>query len=497
MDRWGRRSLGLLEITLRDRWRLTEGHATVELPTVDCYPRPAAQRTRVVLSRLPSRLGEHPSRSPGEGLEFTGVREFVPGDRQRRVNWPATTRRGRLQLNTFAAERTQNVVIVADASSEVGEPGSTPADLALRGSAAAARAYLAVRDRVGFVIYQRSVRWLAPGFGARHYYRIMDLMLADPGLADMRSREAGITRLPRAGLPPGSLILVFSPLLDRQAGRDAQGPEGAGLLRPDHRRAERRAVGPQGQPQRARPPDLADGAAGDQVLAARARHPARALGRRAEPGRAAGPVHPEGHGEPPVRFGPRDRATGAAGLLAAACVVWSASPLSGTGHVGPVLLAAAAACAAASVAQLALGPDPGDSLVYLNPVLRAVRMLADLVRRWPWAEGLVIAALVLEALHRSRPWHTGLLGAALLAYLLAVHLAESRARLAVLRPQAPLLAAGLGLLALAAGAAMLPAATGSAADLMAVLAALAAIAVGAPGPAAGMTGPQRATAPTA
>ena len=40
VTRWGRRSLGVLEITLRDRWRLTEGHATVELPTVDCYPRP-------------------------------------------------------------------------------------------------------------------------------------------------------------------------------------------------------------------------------------------------------------------------------------------------------------------------------------------------------------------------------------------------------------------------------------------------------------------------
>jgi uncharacterized protein (DUF58 family) len=213
--RSGRRSLGILEITLRDRWRLTEGRVTIELPTVDCYPRPAAQQTRVVLSRLPSRLGDHPSRSSGEGMEFTGVREFVPGDRQRRINWPATTRRGRLQLNTFAAERTQNVVIIADASSDVGEPGSTPLDLAFRGSAAAARAYLAVRDRVGLIVYQRSVRWLAPGVGSRHYYRIMDLMLANPGLGGPLSRAAGITRLPRAALPPGSLILVFSPLLDR------------------------------------------------------------------------------------------------------------------------------------------------------------------------------------------------------------------------------------------------------------------------------------------
>jgi uncharacterized protein (DUF58 family) len=216
VTRSGRRNIGVLEITLRDRWRLTEGHATVELPTVDCYPRPGAQQTRVVLSRLPSRLGEHPSRSPGEGLEFTGVREFVPGDRQRRINWPATTRRGRLQLNAFAAERTQNVVIIADTSSDVGEPGSTPVDHALRGSAAAARAYLAVRDRVGFVVYQGSVRWITPGVGPRHYYRIMDLMLDGPGLAEVRARDAGITRLPRAALPPGSLILVFTPLLDRR-----------------------------------------------------------------------------------------------------------------------------------------------------------------------------------------------------------------------------------------------------------------------------------------
>jgi uncharacterized protein (DUF58 family) len=216
VTRSGRRSLGTLEVTLRDRWRLTEGRAIAELPAIDCYPRPALQETRVLLSRLPSRLGEHPSRAAGEGTEFTGVREFAAGDRQRRINWPATTRRGRLQLNTFAAERTQNVVIIADMTSDVGVPGSTPVDLALRGSAAAARAYLAVKDRVGFVRYQRDPRWIAPGLGTRHYYRIMDLMLAAPGFLAGQPLAAEITRLPRAALPPGSLILVFSPLLDRR-----------------------------------------------------------------------------------------------------------------------------------------------------------------------------------------------------------------------------------------------------------------------------------------
>jgi hypothetical protein len=172
------------------------------------------------------------------------------------------------------------------------------------------------------------------------------------------------------------------------------------------------------------------------------------------------------------------RTAAAAGLLAAACVAWSAIPLRGTGAAGSVILAAAIACAVLGTARLGLATESAFPLAFLNPLVRAARTAAEVTRAVPWAEGVVVAVLVLEALHRSRPWHTGLLGAALVAYLFAVHLAESRARPAVLRPQLPLIAAGLGLLALGVGAAMLPAATGSAADLMAVLAALAAVVVG-------------------
>jgi uncharacterized protein (DUF58 family) len=213
-DQWGRRNFGTLEVVLRDRWRLTEGYVEIVLPRLDCYPHPAQQDTRVVLTRLPNRLGEHPARTWGEGTEFAGVREYVPGDRQRSINWAASTRRGRLQVNMFAAERSQDVVLLADATSDVGEPGSSALDLALRGSAAAAKAYLAARDRVGVVTYQwGGAQWLAPGLGKRQVYKIIDTMLAsDSGW----SRGSAFRRLPRAALPPGALVIVFSPLLDQR-----------------------------------------------------------------------------------------------------------------------------------------------------------------------------------------------------------------------------------------------------------------------------------------
>ncbi len=209
--RWGQRQIGILDIKLRDRYRLTEGWVQVGLPWLGIRPVPARLNSSVVLSRLPSRLGEHPSRATGEGGEFAGVREFVPGDRQRRINWPATTRLGKLHLSTFAAERTQNLVVIADTTSDVGEPGSSTLDHVLRGSAGVITRYLAARDRVGLILYAGQLNWIGPGQGQRHFQRLLDMLVTT---AVGTERASVLTRLPRAALPPGALIMVFSPLLD-------------------------------------------------------------------------------------------------------------------------------------------------------------------------------------------------------------------------------------------------------------------------------------------
>ncbi len=209
--RWGRRRVGTLEVLLTDPMYLAEGYLRLELPVINCQPMPAMPSGRIVLNRLPSRLGEHPARAAGEGSEFTGVREFVPGDRQRRINWPATSRLGTLQLNTFAAERAQNVVIIADVTADVGEQGLTSLDLTVRGAAGLIACYQAARDRVGLIMHAGTLSWIAPGLGQRHGYRLLDLLMSSTGGWD---RSTGLTRLPRAALPPGALIVVFSPLLD-------------------------------------------------------------------------------------------------------------------------------------------------------------------------------------------------------------------------------------------------------------------------------------------
>lgn len=211
VDRWGRRSPGFVEVVMRDRYRVFESHCFASLPEVACYPRPARHRRAVTLGRLASRSGDHPARAAGEGVEFAGVRQYATGDRQRSINWAATTRRGRLQVNTFASERSQDIVLIADASSEVGPLGATSLDGSVRGALGVARTYLDARDRVGLVLLGERLAWIPPGLGNRQFFRLMETMLE---VAPGWSPDDEVNLVPRAALPPGASVIAFSPLLD-------------------------------------------------------------------------------------------------------------------------------------------------------------------------------------------------------------------------------------------------------------------------------------------
>ena len=144
-------------------------------------------------------------------------------------------------------------------------------------------------------------------------------------------------------------------------------------------------------------------------------------------------------------------------LLGAGCVAWAAAPLIHTGYPKLALLLASLGVAAGAL-RLALAAIPVRQDTYQTAAMQYWLRFLKLLQLVPWEEGTLAAVLWLEVLHPARPWHTAVLGAALIAYLLATHLAESGASPRVLRPQVRVLAIGAVLLALGAGAAMVPAA---------------------------------------
>lgn len=168
----------------------------------------------------------------------------------------------------------------------------------------------------------------------------------------------------------------------------------------------------------------------------------------------------------------------AAALLAAGTIWWSAAPLAGGGAGTRLSLIIAIGSGIMSIAQLAIAGAVASDNGAFSPAEQAALRIADLIRTLPWAELMTVATLTLEALHSSRPWHTAVLAIALTGYLFAVHLTESGAGATVLRTQLPLLASGVGLIALAVGAAALPPLpVGPAAALVRVAAIVIAVAV--------------------
>jgi hypothetical protein len=151
----------------------------------------------------------------------------------------------------------------------------------------------------------------------------------------------------------------------------------------------------------------------------------------------------------------RQRPAAVCGLLTAGTIWWAAMPLHDGRPGTRVAVITAIAAGVLGMAQIATVPPRQHDLP--TGWHRAAGLLTAVVWAAPWPEVLLAAVLALEALHPSRPWHTCVLGAAILGLLLAANLAETGARPSVLRAQLPVLAAGLGLLAVSVAAAALPA----------------------------------------
>lgn len=213
--RWGRHSLGTVHVGLTGGARLFAAQADVVLPTIEVFPVPPPTGAPLVPTDLLHRIGEHAGRVAGEGTEFGGVRVYTPGDRLRRVHWPTTTRRGRLHVSTYAVERAADVVIAVDGFSDASANGAAQGtlDRSLRGAVGLVQAYLRSADRVGVVVLGGGARWFAPGSGPRQWHAVAEALLQ----ARHDPHVVGPLRLPRAAVPPGSLVILLSPLLEEAA----------------------------------------------------------------------------------------------------------------------------------------------------------------------------------------------------------------------------------------------------------------------------------------
>lgn len=128
--------------------------------------------------------GEYESVFKGHGVEFTEVREYVPGDDVRRIDWNVTARMGHPYVKKFREERELTLVFVVDASGSeyFGTTSRQKINLASEVTALLSFAALSNNDKVALLLFSDGIeKFLPPKKGKTHILRIVrDLIYFKP-----------------------------------------------------------------------------------------------------------------------------------------------------------------------------------------------------------------------------------------------------------------------------------------------------------------------------
>ncbi|MDZ4804851.1 MAG: DUF58 domain-containing protein [Candidatus Eisenbacteria bacterium] len=120
--------------------------------------------------------GEYHSVFKGRGMEFAEVREYVPGDDIRAIDWNVTARFGQPFIKIFAEERELTVILLVDisASGDFGTRGRLKADMAAEVAAVLAFSAVSNNDKVGLILFTDDVeQFVPPRKGKRHVLRVI------------------------------------------------------------------------------------------------------------------------------------------------------------------------------------------------------------------------------------------------------------------------------------------------------------------------------------
>lgn len=119
-------------------------------------------RTRGAVNELFS--GEYHSAFKGRGIEFSEVREYVPGDDVRTIDWNVTAREGKPFVKLFEEERELTVMLLVDisASGHFGTVASLKREMAAELAGVLAFSAMRSGDKVGMALFSDHLEQFVP-----------------------------------------------------------------------------------------------------------------------------------------------------------------------------------------------------------------------------------------------------------------------------------------------------------------------------------------------
>jgi len=162
-------------------------------------------------------VGRYRSAYRGTGIEFEEVREYVPGDDVRRLDWKVTARSGRAFIKSYREERELTVMIAIDVSGSniSGTKGMLRGSLAARVGAVLSMIALTNNDKVGLCTFSDQVECYQPPRKARSaVWRILHEVLAEREKERRGTNLSAFFRFLSGVLKRKSIIFVISDYFD-------------------------------------------------------------------------------------------------------------------------------------------------------------------------------------------------------------------------------------------------------------------------------------------
>lgn len=125
--------------------------------------------------------GEYLSIFKGQGIEFAEVRQYIPGDDIRSIDWNVSARTGSTFIKKFNEERELTLLIACDVSASLmfGSLGRFKSEIATELAALFAFSATHNNDKVGLLLFSDKIElYIPPKKGRRHVLRIIRELLA-------------------------------------------------------------------------------------------------------------------------------------------------------------------------------------------------------------------------------------------------------------------------------------------------------------------------------
>ena len=133
---------------------------------------------RLVRDRM---AGQYHSVFKGRGIAFSEVRQYMPGDDIRLIDWNVSARMNDAYIKLFTEEREMTVLLLVDmsASGRFGSVGQEKRELAAELAAVVAFSAIRNNDRVGLVVFtDRVEKFVPPKKGKKHVLRVISEILS-------------------------------------------------------------------------------------------------------------------------------------------------------------------------------------------------------------------------------------------------------------------------------------------------------------------------------